>query len=139
MTEPEEQHEERADALEAMADDGGVSAADALESQADSRVSAEEIDFDRLEAEAQKEPPPDVDPFSPEALPAADAISLYADRAARLFAWSGFQGRLAVGEPADLVVLDRDPIETKPDDLRSIQVLATYVAGHETFRRHPAP
>jgi len=32
------------------------------------------------------------------------------------------------------VVLSRDPRETPPEELRAIKVLATYVAGRETYR-----
>jgi len=36
---------------------------------------------------------------------------------------------LQPGEPADLVVLDRDPIEATPDGLRAARVMATFVEG----------
>ena len=38
-------------------------------------------------------------------------------------------GRLAPGHFADLVVLDRDPFETPPEELAAIQVVATMVGG----------
>ena len=68
------------------------------------------------------------------ALGAAEALSLYTDRAARLFAWTGLSARLAVGEPADFVVLDRDPLAADPHDLRAVRVLATCLAGREVYR-----
>ena len=68
------------------------------------------------------------------ALPMAQALGLYTESAARLFAWSGFPGRLAVGEAADFVVLDRDPVAAGPDEVRTIRVLATFVAGRQTFQ-----
>jgi len=41
-------------------------------------------------------------------------------------------GSLAVGKHADLVVLDRDPLETSPESLREIGVVATYLGGRQT-------
>ncbi len=38
-------------------------------------------------------------------------------------------GTLEVGKIADFIVLDRNPIETKPHDVRDIKVLATYRKG----------
>ena len=57
------------------------------------------------------------------------ALTLYGESAARLFPSSGLSARLAIGEPADFVVLDRDPRTFDPADLRSIGILATFVAG----------
>ena len=39
------------------------------------------------------------------------------------------RGRLLPGFLADLVVLDRDPLEVEPDELPSLQVVATMVGG----------
>ena len=36
---------------------------------------------------------------------------------------------LAVGSPADFIVVDRDPTEVSPDELRDTEVVATYVDG----------
>jgi predicted amidohydrolase YtcJ len=69
------------------------------------------------------------------ALTMEQALALYTDSAARLLGWSGLSGRLAVGEAADFVVLDRDPASTPPEQVRDIQVLATYVAGRRTWPR----
>lgn len=44
---------------------------------------------------------------------------------------------IAPGQPADLAVLDRDPLTAPPDDLRTMPVAATFVAGratHDTLR-----
>lgn len=38
---------------------------------------------------------------------------------------------LAVGSPADFIVVDRDPVAVNPDELRATEVLATYVDGVE--------
>jgi len=68
------------------------------------------------------------------ALTVPQALGLYTESAAALFSWSGFPGRLAIGGPADFVVLDRDPTAVAQGAVRSIRVLATFVAGRETFR-----
>jgi len=44
---------------------------------------------------------------------------------------------VAPGQPADLAVLDRDPLDASPDDLRTMPVAATLLAGrltHDTLR-----
>jgi predicted amidohydrolase YtcJ len=41
--------------------------------------------------------------------------------------------RLAVGEPADLVAVDLDPLSCSVDELRSMPVAATFLAGRPTF------
>lgn len=61
-----------------------------------------------------------------EALEASQALALYTTSAAIAL---GEPVPLAVGSPADLVVVDRDPIESSPDELRATEVVATYVAG----------
>jgi predicted amidohydrolase YtcJ len=61
-----------------------------------------------------------------EGLTAREALDLFTNGAAR----SMLEPRpLAVGSPADFIVLDVDPLEATPDELRSARVLATYVAG----------
>mgnify|MGYP002345543673 CR=1 FL=1 len=71
------------------------------------------------------------------ALSRAQALDLYSGSAARLFAWSGFPGGLEVGAPADLTVLDRDLETCADDEIPGARVLATYVAGRETYRAKP--
>jgi predicted amidohydrolase YtcJ len=46
------------------------------------------------------------------------------------------RGTLAPGRLADLVVLDRDPLDCRPEELRELRVLATMVGGRWT---HVAP
>ena len=62
------------------------------------------------------------------ALPLEQALGLYGEGAARLYAWSGLGGRLEVGGPADFVVLDREP--SQAGDLRQCRVVAIFVAGN---------
>ena len=40
--------------------------------------------------------------------------------------------RVAVGETADLVVVERDPFTSTPDELRSMPVAATMLGGRFT-------
>jgi predicted amidohydrolase YtcJ len=68
------------------------------------------------------------------AVSAETAVSFFTDAAARLVPWAGLSGRLDPGEPADFVVLDRDPRDAGAGDVREIEVLATYVAGKEVYR-----
>jgi predicted amidohydrolase YtcJ len=48
-------------------------------------------------------------------------------------AWAGFGegrfGRIALGQRADFVLLDRDPMLASPEDLRALKVLQTWVGG----------
>ncbi|MDH3259601.1 MAG: amidohydrolase [Acidimicrobiia bacterium] len=61
-----------------------------------------------------------------EALSAAQALSLFTDDAARAM---GEAKPLAIGSPADFAVLDRDPVEATPEELRRARVLATWIDG----------
>jgi predicted amidohydrolase YtcJ len=47
------------------------------------------------------------------------------------------RGKLIPGYAADLVVLDRDPFELPPEELRSVQVAATMVGGRWTHNPPP--
>lgn len=61
-----------------------------------------------------------------EALSAAQALEMYTTAAAQAL---GEPPPLAVGSPADLVVVNLDPLAATPDELRATEVQATYVAG----------
>ncbi|MGI9609960.1 MAG: amidohydrolase, partial [Acidimicrobiia bacterium] len=61
-----------------------------------------------------------------EALTASQALALYTTSAARAL---GEPPPLAVGSPADFVIVDRDPVESSADELRATQVVATFVGG----------
>ena len=61
-----------------------------------------------------------------EGLSGAQALALFTDNAALAM---GESEPLAVGSPADFVVLDLDPVEASPDELRRAHVLATWIDG----------
>jgi hypothetical protein len=61
-----------------------------------------------------------------EALSGTEALALFTDGAAEAL---GEPEPLAVGSPADFVVLDQDPVEASPDELRRAEVLATWIDG----------
>ncbi|MFI5838178.1 amidohydrolase [Catenuloplanes sp. NPDC051500] len=68
-------------------------------------------------------------PLGPEqAITAAEALALFTTGAARITGGPG-TGRLRVGDPADLAVLDGDPLAVEADALLSIRVTATIVDG----------
>ena len=43
------------------------------------------------------------------------------------------RGKLEIGFDADVVVLDRDPASCPPDELTSVSVLATFMAGQQRY------
>ena len=59
-----------------------------------------------------------------------DALKAYTINAAWQLKREGEIGSLVVGKLADLVLLSQNPRETKPEDLTSIKVEATYLGGH---------
>lgn len=61
-------------------------------------------------------------------------------------AFAGFAegrfGRLAVGQRADFLILDRDPLLATPDELRATRVLQTWIGGQLAYKaddQSPAP
>jgi hypothetical protein len=61
-----------------------------------------------------------------ERLDAGDAYRLFTDWSAAAI---GESRSIEPGATADLVVLDRHPVDTPPEGLREAKVLATYVEG----------
>lgn len=61
-----------------------------------------------------------------EGLSPEQSLALFTNGAARAM---GEPEPLAPGSPADFVVLDRDPVACSPDELRQVEVLATWVDG----------
>jgi len=54
-------------------------------------------------------------------------------------AYAGFAddkfGRLAPGQRADFIIVDRDPLLASPTDLRATRVLETWIGGQKVFER----
>jgi predicted amidohydrolase YtcJ len=68
-----------------------------------------------------------------ERLSAAEALAMYTSRAAFVDHRDGELGGLAVGRPADLTILDNDPLEVDPAALPDVRVLRTVVGGATVF------
>jgi hypothetical protein len=64
-----------------------------------------------------------------------EAIDLFTLWPARVLGQSDRLGRLAHGYLADFIVLDRNPFEIPVRNLHEVRCLATFVNGHEVFRR----
>ena len=64
-----------------------------------------------------------------ERLPARDALALYTTQAAYACHRESEIGSLEPGKFADFVVLDASPLETAPERIPGIQVLATVLGG----------
>lgn len=77
-------------------------------------------------------------PLRPEhAIDVADAIAAMTVAPGRISGLGRRLGRLSPGFAADLVVLDRDPHDTPPDELGAIEVVATMVGGRWVHGRPP--
>jgi predicted amidohydrolase YtcJ len=61
-----------------------------------------------------------------------EALRMWTRDAARVLGWDGI-GTLAPGSHADLIVVDRDPLECPLDDLPATRVLRTIVGGRTVF------
>ena len=61
------------------------------------------------------------------------ALAAYTAGAAYAGFADGRFGRLAVGERADFLVLDRDPLMANADEIREIEVLQTWVGGMRVY------
>jgi predicted amidohydrolase YtcJ len=57
-------------------------------------------------------------------------------------AWAGFAdgrlGRIAIGQRADFLLIDRDPLMATPEQLRGIRVLQTWVGGRMVYQANDA-
>ena len=63
------------------------------------------------------------------------ALAAFTRNAAYAGFGEGRFGSLAVGEHADFVLIDRDPLLASPAQMREIRVLQTWVGGSPVFRR----
>lgn len=70
-----------------------------------------------------------------QALSVFEALSLYTSRAAFASFQEGVRGTVTTGFPADLVVLDKNPLTTPPELLRDIQVMRTVIGGETVWER----
>ena len=68
-----------------------------------------------------------------EVLDVVTALHYYTCGSAQLLHSEGEVGTLETGRYADLIVVDRDPLEVNPKELRDIQVLGTMVGGEFTY------
>jgi len=66
-----------------------------------------------------------------EALTTAEALRCYTETALQLLGER--LGRLSVGYPADLAIVDRDPFSAPAQELKRVRVLATYVSGEPVY------
>ena len=61
------------------------------------------------------------------------AIAAFTSAAAHAGFAEGRFGRLALGERADFVVLDGNPLDSSAEQIRALQVLETWVGGRKVF------
>ncbi len=66
-----------------------------------------------------------------EAIPVQAALEAYTINAARAGGLGAECGSLEPGKWADLIILDRNPLEVRPEELPRLKVLRTFVAGQE--------
>jgi predicted amidohydrolase YtcJ len=69
-----------------------------------------------------------------ERMPARDALALYTTQAAFASRREDEIGSLEPGKHADFVVLDRNPIDTEPERITGIGVLATVLGGTPSYQ-----
>ncbi len=74
--------------------------------------------------------------FDPaEAIGIADAIRSYTLTAAQVLGLGDKRGSIEPGKVADLILLDRDPLQVDVDGLKETRVLRTLVAGNWVYER----
>jgi predicted amidohydrolase YtcJ len=74
-----------------------------------------------------------------ERLAVRDALAMYTTEAAFAMRRERDIGSLEPGKLADFVVLDRSPLDTEPEQIADIRVLATVVGGQPTFQADDSP
>jgi predicted amidohydrolase YtcJ len=74
-----------------------------------------------------------------ERLAVRDALALYTTEAAFAMNRERDIGSLEPGKLADFVILDRSPLDTEPERIADIRVLATVVGGQPTFQANDSP
>ena len=68
-----------------------------------------------------------------------DALAMYTTQAAFAMRRERDLGSLEPGKLADFVVLDRSPLDTEPERIAGIRVLATVVGGQPIFQANDSP
>ena len=74
-----------------------------------------------------------------ERLAVRDALAMYTTEAAFAMQREPDIGSLEPGKLADFVVLDRNPLDTEPEQIAEIRVLATVVGGQPIFQEMSRP
>jgi predicted amidohydrolase YtcJ len=74
-----------------------------------------------------------------ERLTVRDALALYTTEAAFAMHREHDLGSLEPGKLADFVILDRSPLDTEPEQITGIRVLATVVGGRPAFQAGDSP
>jgi predicted amidohydrolase YtcJ len=74
-----------------------------------------------------------------ERLTVRDALAMYTTEAAFAMHREHDIGSLEPGKLADFVVLDRSPLDTEPEQITHIRVLATVVGGQPVFQASDSP
>jgi predicted amidohydrolase YtcJ len=74
-----------------------------------------------------------------ERLTVRDALAMYTTEAAVAMHREHDIGSLEPGKLADFVVLDRSPLDTEPEQITHIRVLATVVGGQPVFQASDSP
>jgi len=72
--------------------------------------------------------------YSPnEVLQVTDALHIYTVGSAYALFAENYLGTLEPGKYADFIIVDKDPLEVNPKEVRNIRILATYVNGLEVY------
>jgi hypothetical protein len=74
-------------------------------------------------------------PNESQRISAEEALRLYTENAARSEFEEGERGTLAPGKSGDMIVVDDDPCEVRPDRIKDIDVVMTVVEGKVVFRK----
>ena len=74
-----------------------------------------------------------------ERLTVRDALAMYTTEAAFAMHRERDIGSLEPGKLADFIVLDRNPLDTEPERIPGIRVLATVVGGQPVFQANDSP
>lgn len=70
-----------------------------------------------------------------QAIDVATALEIFTINSARAIGLADTVGSIEIGKSADLIVLDRNVLETPADDLADTKVLTTYFAGRVVYER----